>query len=182
MKKLLFLGAVLGASAFAHAFNLEFSAGVWNQDPSGYVRYPRNTGDTIDLKNTLGLGKEKKPFGRLKIELPIVPNIYLGYLPSTFKGENNIPYEITYGNFTFTTTVNVKTDINLQTFSSVPPAGHMPRTTIPYPTAKVRLEDYLRIKHLRKRHNKTKFRELSSHFNPHAENNTLARTPRICSP
>ncbi len=118
MKKALISAVCLLTAGQAMAFNLDVSTGISSQDPSGQVQYPRGTGDIIDLKDTLGLGKETKPFARAKIEIPILPNIYLGYFPSEFKGRNAIPYDITYGNYTFTTTVDVKSDIKIDRYDA----------------------------------------------------------------
>ena len=104
------------AMAFNLAFNLDVSTGISSQDPSGQVQYPREAGDIVDLKDTLGLGKETKPFARVKIELPILLNICLGYFPSEFKGRNAMPYDITYGNYTSTTTVDVRSDIKIDRY------------------------------------------------------------------
>ncbi len=93
MKKLLAIGVMLSGSAYAlPLFNVEASVGYMNHNLSGTLRYQ---GDTIDLQNTLGLDKTNKPFARAKIELPIVPNLYLQYMPMTFTGTKT--RTVTYG-------------------------------------------------------------------------------------
>lgn len=113
----LLLGAILSGSAFA--FNLDLSAGVWSQSPEGSVQYPRETGDRIDLKDTLGLGKEVRPFARLKLEVPILPNVYLSYFPSKFSGTNTIPYTVTYGDYAFDSAVEVKSEVKINRYDGI---------------------------------------------------------------
>ena len=107
MKKLLLLG-ILGASV-GYALplvHIETSVGYMNHDPSGYLQYK---GDRADLKDTFGLGKKGKPFARAKIELPVVPNLYLQYIPMSFTGEKNT--NVNYGGVSFTN--NLKTEVKL---------------------------------------------------------------------
>ena len=55
--------------------------------------------------------------------------------------------------------------------SSVTPAGKVSRTTIPYPTTRMRLGDYLRAKRFSRADIKVKLGELSSHICPYVKHN-----------
>ncbi len=108
MKKSVLLGTLLfGSAAFSLPLvSVEASIGYMSQDPSGNLSYK---GDTLNLKEDLGLSKENKPFARVKLELPVVPNLYLQYIPMRFEG--NKDKSITYGNTTFTG--NLQTTVKL---------------------------------------------------------------------
>ncbi len=113
MRKLLAVGTLaLGGTSFAvPLINAEFSVGAMSHDPSGYIQYPADTGDRIDLKDTLGLDKKTKPFARAKIELPIVPNIYLQYIPMKFTGKGRYSQTITFGNVTYQANVDLDSSV-----------------------------------------------------------------------
>ncbi|EDP75831.1 TIGR04219 family outer membrane beta-barrel protein [Hydrogenivirga sp. 128-5-R1-1] len=108
MKKAILLGALfsVGSSFAVPLVNAEFSVGAMSHDPSGYIQYQ---GDKVDVKDGFGLEKETKPFARAKVELPIVPNLYLQYIPMKFEGQKTRTF--TYGGYTFSG--DVKTDVKL---------------------------------------------------------------------
>ncbi len=92
MKKIMILLAGMTSLSFAiPGINVDISAGYMRQDPSGNIRYQ---GDSIDIENDLGLGAENKPFLRAKLEIPIVPNLYVQYVPMEFTGrkQNTVTY------------------------------------------------------------------------------------------
>lgn len=97
---------------------LDVSAGAVVQKPEGAIQYPVPNGDVIDIKKDLGLGDETKVFGRVKFEhfLPIIPNIYIQYMPMEFTGSGNLQKNITYGNITFSTNAKVDSNIKLDRF------------------------------------------------------------------
>lgn len=122
MKKIgLVVAAVVAASGSSFALpglELDVSAGAVGQKPEGVIQYPVPKGDVIDIKKDLGLGDETKVFGRVKFEhfLPIIPNIYVQYMPMEFTGSGNIQKNITYGNITFSTNAKVDSNIKLDRF------------------------------------------------------------------
>ncbi len=96
------LGLLVGASS---SFSIpgisgEISVGVMNQEPSGYIQYQ---GDKIDIEEDFGIGKKSRYFVRAKLEVPVLPNLYLQAIPMEFSGTSN--RTVTYGNRTFTGTV-----------------------------------------------------------------------------
>lgn len=108
MKKL--ISSIALASGFSFAISMmdvEASVGIWNQSPKGYIQYPSNTGNLIDLENDLNLGDETKLSGKLKIELPILPKLYLQYTDMEFTGKGNLQ-NIRFGNFIFNASVDSK--------------------------------------------------------------------------
>ncbi len=115
MRKAILLGAIFSvSSSFAVPLvNAEFSVGAMSHDPSGYVEYPTGSGTRADLKDTLGLGKKTKPFARAKIELPIIPNLYLQYIPMKFEGTGRYSTTLKFGNVTYNANVDLSTSVKL---------------------------------------------------------------------
>ena len=119
MKKYVLAVSVLLASSAGFSLplvNIDLSVGAISHDPSGYLQYPADTGTRIDLKDTLGLDKETKVFARAKIELPIIPNLYLQYMPMEFSGRKQLTQTITYGGQTFTASTTVDTKVKLDRY------------------------------------------------------------------
>ena len=123
MKRFLFLIilVVLSAipvSAFAlPGIDVEVAIGGWMQTPSGdlsYVSGIPGVNDTLDLETDLGFDDETRIMGRVKIELPIVPNIYLVAAPMEFEGSNTVDRVFTFGDESFTagTTISSKLTLN----------------------------------------------------------------------
>ena len=97
MKRLMFIFSLLilmSVPAASHAlpgFDLEAAVGVWRQSPSGDLMYVPDVvpgvNDTLDLEDDLGFDDETALTGRLKLEYPILPNIYAVAAPMEFEGE-----------------------------------------------------------------------------------------------
>jgi len=108
MKKFVYSIALVSGFSFAiPMIDVEASVGIWNQSPKGYIQYPSNTGNSIDLESDLNLGDETKLSGKLKIELPILPKLYLQYTDMEFTGKGNLQ-NIRFGNFVFNASVDSK--------------------------------------------------------------------------
>jgi outer membrane protein len=75
------------------------AAGIWNQDPSGDFSYK---GDSLDVKDDLGFGKETGFHGRAKIELlwPL-PNLYFMVTTMKFDGVESQNEQFIFNNKTF---------------------------------------------------------------------------------
>ena len=115
MKKAILLGALfsVGSSFAVPLVNAEFSVGAMSHDPSGYVEYPTGSGTRADLEETLGLDKKTKPFARAKVELPIVPNLYLQYIPMKFEGTGRYSTTLRFGDVTYDANVDLDTSVKL---------------------------------------------------------------------
>lgn len=111
MRKAALIGIVsaVGTGFSLPLVNIDLSVGAMSHDPSGYIEYPTGS-EQVDLKDTLGLDKKTRPFARAKIEIPIVPNLYLQYMPMKFSGEKDTS-SFSYGGHSFTG--RVKTDVKL---------------------------------------------------------------------
>lgn len=112
-----FLCALIMAAAIipeaAFAIGLEAAVGAWSQSPGGDIAYK---GESLSLKNDLKYGDEVKPYGRVKLELPILPNIYLMATPMEFKadGSKSIPFQ--FGNSTFNASVPFTSKVKLDQY------------------------------------------------------------------
>ncbi len=115
MRGSLLIGGVLaaGLSFGVPLINGDLSVGVMNHSPSGYIQYPTGTGDTVDLEDTLGLESKVKPFARAKIEIPIVPNLYLQYIPMSFEGTGRYSTTLTFGDVDFQANVDLDTYVKV---------------------------------------------------------------------
>ncbi len=114
MKKLILLGGlfIAGTSLAVPLVSADISVGVMKHSPSGYIQYPADIGIRADLESTLGLEDSIKPFARAKIELPIplLPNLYLQYMPMEFEGKGRYSEPLRFG------TVEFKPDVTLDTY------------------------------------------------------------------
>ena len=106
MKKVLAV-AIFSIASFSYAFiDGEISIGIWNQDPKGYVQYPADGGDRLDVEKDLGLGDKTRFSAKVKLELPLfLPNLYLQYTDMRFTGSGNVG-GIIFGDYEFTATIN----------------------------------------------------------------------------
>ena len=111
-RRALVLGVVLTAGT-VYGVSFEVSVGGMGQNPSGYIQYPANTGTRVDLENTLGLDRETRFFARAKLEIPVVPNLYLQYIPMRFGGRGRLQQTVVFGGQTFTVNTNIDTSVRI---------------------------------------------------------------------
>ena len=102
MKKVLsglLLAGIIGAGAQADVLRLEAGAGVWDQDPDGYLQY-KNTPSFTD--SDVGYSNEKKMYAWINIKHPVpaLPNVRLEYTPIEFSGTSITGFEYEGTNFT----------------------------------------------------------------------------------
>ncbi|RME63712.1 MAG: hypothetical protein D6778_09130, partial [Nitrospirae bacterium] len=92
---------VFGVST-SMAIGLEAAVGYFHQSPSGTVAYKPVSGvDNLDLESDLGYDSEWQATGRLKIDVPILPNIYLMATPMKFDGQGQKNVSFKFGDQTF---------------------------------------------------------------------------------
>ncbi len=96
------------------AIGLEAAIGYFNQSPSGTVAYKPLSGvDNLDLESDMGYDSEWKPMGRLKIDVPILPNIYLMATPMKFDGQGKKNVSFNFGGQTFNASVPFYSEVQL---------------------------------------------------------------------
>jgi len=106
---------MLGWVCQAGALGLEAAVNVWNQKPGGDFSYKGLGGqDRIDLDSEAGYGRETKVGGRLKVDLPVLPNIYVLATPMEFSGTGLKTVDFSFGgkNFTANAAFNSKLTID----------------------------------------------------------------------
>jgi len=87
----------------ASALGLEAAVSVWNQKPDGDFSYQGLVGqDRIDLDREAGYGRESRIGGRIKIDLPVIPNIYVLATPMEFSGIGLKTVDFSFGGKNFT--------------------------------------------------------------------------------
>ncbi|MFH2066424.1 MAG: TIGR04219 family outer membrane beta-barrel protein [Pseudomonadota bacterium] len=99
--------------------DVEIAIGGWAQTPSGdlsYVSGVPGVNDTLDLETDLGFDDQTRITGRAKIELPIVPNIYLVASPMEFEGSKTVDMDFTFGDQSFTSGMTISSKLTLNQY------------------------------------------------------------------
>lgn len=97
------------------ALGLEAAVNVWEQEPGGDISYQALGGrDRIDLDSEAGYGRERKVGGRVKVDLPVLPNIYVLATPMEFSGTGLKTVDFSFGgkNFSANTAFTSKLSLN----------------------------------------------------------------------
>lgn len=108
------LSALFAAGAAqADVIGATFGAGGWSQDPGGWVQY--ETDDEFDVDDDLGLDEETGGYAYARFEhpVPLLPNVRLHYQQASFEGTGRIQETITFGDVSFRTNDEVKSEANL---------------------------------------------------------------------
>ncbi len=87
---LIVLAAVGFAATNSFAIGLEVAVGGWAQSPEGQLAYqsilPANS---FDFENEARYADEDRPFVRVNVDLPVLPNLYFMGTPMEFEGDGN---------------------------------------------------------------------------------------------
>ena len=110
--KLLFIASAIALPVAAQADTLSFAigGGIWDHDPSGYLRY---IGDEIDVKDDLHLDKEQEGyiFATLEHPVPLLPNVRIQKTTVSTHGDGLVSTSFDYGGTTYTVGENIVTDL-----------------------------------------------------------------------
>jgi outer membrane protein len=112
----LFILALFAVPCRAFAFvGVEAAVGYWSQTPSGSFSYKKiSATDDLDLQKDLNLGKENRPFARVKVELPLLlPNIYFVATPMSFEGTGRKDVQFNFGGQQFDASVPIDSKVKL---------------------------------------------------------------------
>lgn len=85
--------------------DIEVAAGGWMQQPSGDFSYVIGTvgaNDTLDVEDDLKYDGKWNLAGRLKVDFPIIPGIYLMAAPMEFDGDGQLSEDFSFGDQTIT--------------------------------------------------------------------------------
>lgn len=116
MKKILvlsLLGAIATPAWALGPVDVDVQVGGWGASVSGDVRDgPQN----IDIEDDLDIDEETLTYGRARLHLPFMGNLYLGYVPLNYNGQNTVTRTVTFRDETFTVGTNVRSDIELKAY------------------------------------------------------------------
>ncbi len=102
--------------ALSYGIGLEVAVGGWQQNPKGTLGFKPDPliDSSIDLENEANYGDEIKPFGRVKIDMPLVlPNIYLMATPMEFEETGRKSAQFSFGDVTFDGGVDFQSKLQL---------------------------------------------------------------------
>jgi outer membrane protein len=102
IKILLVPGLLLFAATNAFAVGVEVAVGGWSQGIDGELSYNKSAffNDFIDLDKETGYDDESRLFGRIKLDLPILPNVYFMGTPMEFEGVGSKAVGFRFGDAT----------------------------------------------------------------------------------
>lgn len=87
VKILIVLASLLFSATNSFAVGLEVAVGGWTQSPSGQLSYESSLpANSFDLEDEAGYADEGRLFGRINLDLPVLPNLYLMGTPMEFEG------------------------------------------------------------------------------------------------
>ncbi len=115
MKRILSIIAVfamLTIAPNASAIGLDVNIGTGNQSISGDLTFQ---GTKMSLQDTLNLQDERQIILNVRIEhpIPILPNLYYRYIPSSFSGSKTNTASIKYGGQTFDASTVITSTVEL---------------------------------------------------------------------
>ena len=82
---------------------LEIAVGAWDQNIQGdlYYNLYDTAPDQADIKRDLGLEDDVRGTGYLKLDLPVLPSLYLGITPMEFRGTGQRDRMLIFGDYAF---------------------------------------------------------------------------------
>ena len=122
----LVLCLALPSTSFALLGVLDFEAavGAWYSAPSGDLMYNNSSNTKYDLEDAFGFEEETAVSGRVKVDLPIIPVIYVMATPLEFKGNVNGTIEFNDQTFSANEDTRLKFDqYDLALYYGVPFLG-----------------------------------------------------------
>jgi outer membrane protein len=110
-----FIALLLPAASYAIGFEVAVSG--WYPSPQGEISYnPIDAGDVIDLEDDLGYEDTGHISGRAKLEIPIIPNIYLMATPLEFDDIGTKDIVFNFGETTFSAGVDLQSTLTLNMY------------------------------------------------------------------
>jgi len=106
----------VGTPAFADTIGMRFGAGIWDHDPSGYIRYQTtDSNNNADLKDDLNLADDKEGYFYAIVEhpVPLVPNVKVMRTGLTSNGSGTISSDFTYGGQTYNQNASITSELVL---------------------------------------------------------------------
>lgn len=103
--------SVLAVPSASYALlGAEVAVGGMQMSPTGDFGYK---GTTLDLKNDMRYDKETRFGGRAKLDLPILPTVYVMYTPMSFKGDGNMTQNFSFAGQTYNANAPFSSELKL---------------------------------------------------------------------
>ncbi len=120
-RKIIGLGLGLAAtvcSLYGGSVHVELAAGLWNQSPSGWVRFPDDAilaRPEIDVESDLGMDDSNTFYlrGRIEHPVPILPNVRLELVDTDYSGANTLDSTIVFGKTRFSAGSSIESSLKL---------------------------------------------------------------------
>ena len=101
----------------SHAVGFEVAVSGWLPSPQGEISYnPITDDDVIDIEDDLGYEDDRHVSGRVKLEIPIIPNIYLMATPLNFDEPGSKEQEFDFGDTTFSAGIDFESTLTLNMY------------------------------------------------------------------
>ena len=107
---LIMVPAGWGDTAWAVGF--EAAVNIWEQEADGYLGY-RGGGDTYGLKDGSGYGREHAVGGRIHLDLPVLPSVFIMATPMDFSGTGVMGAAFTFGGQTYAANIPFSSELGL---------------------------------------------------------------------
>lgn len=95
----------LAVPAFAlPGIDVEAAIGGWMQAPAGDVSYVTTEvglDETLDFEDDFNYDDETRFSGRIKVDIPVVPSVYIMAAPSEFDGDGLKDVDFSFGDYEF---------------------------------------------------------------------------------
>lgn len=102
----LFLSICLGGATPVWALGVEAAVNLWGPTAAGSFAYQAlASNDNFDLDNEAGLGRESNFGGRIKVDLPILPDLFFQATPLDFSGTGSKGGAFSFGGHSYSADV-----------------------------------------------------------------------------
>lgn len=95
----------------ANAIGVEGAIGLWSMKSQGDAGYK---GEDLSLEQDLRLGYGTRPFGRIRVDMPLlIPNVYLMATQTKSDGSGNSSTDFVFGDKTFSKAVPLSSELTM---------------------------------------------------------------------
>lgn len=99
------------------SLGFEFAITAWKPSLAGEVSYDALTeADILELDDVFDLDEPWRLSGRLKLDIPFFPNLYLMATPMEFSGPGVLPFSLNFGDTTFSPGVELDAFLTLNIY------------------------------------------------------------------
>lgn len=118
------LFAVCGSASALPGIDIEAALGGWMHTPAGDVAYVEKqfiqSDFILDVENDLKYEEEIRPMGRIKLDIPIIPSIYIMAAPMSFEATNaqGLSREFQFGDQTIRVDTPFTSKVTLNTYDA----------------------------------------------------------------